>query len=542
LTCLNELREKASDNATWVHPNILSKEETMNALSRITLPKFVGGIATATIGVVLLAFSTASPAQYEDYEGPEFCKQCHEENYNDWRASGHPYKLMKGEEARFRPIPLPEGIDWDDVSYVIGGYKWKSRYMDQDGYIITSVGENGDVPGQNQYNYLTGRWVDYNAGVEDKPYDCGQCHTTGWIANEDPTDLTGNQDGKPGIHGTFFAGGIQCEQCHGPGMEMSVDTSAAFCGECHFRGDLDTIPASGGFIRHHEQYNEHLAGPHASLDCVSCHDPHKRGEFSIKEGAECGSCHSGIKASFETTSMYDYGVECKDCHMPFASKSADALGPYQGDVMTHIFYINTDPAASMFTEDGGFVALDENGKGAVTLDFVCQRCHETASLDELAKFAKDFHGDDKTLADVGLTPGLTGTWWNSERAGEGFLLQFGDAGGLTLFASFYTYAPDGSQVWLVAQSTAIDGITADVNVYITNGRQWGDAFDPNAGETVQWGTGSFTFADCNSGSIVLTPNETYAGEGFTALSYDITRDDFPVASGITCPTFVNNAQ
>ena len=52
---------------------------------------------------------------------------------------------MKGEEAKYRSIPLPFGYNWPeagslvegDVSYVIGGYKWKSRYMDHEGYIIT---------------------------------------------------------------------------------------------------------------------------------------------------------------------------------------------------------------------------------------------------------------------------------------------------------------------------------------------------------------------------------------------------------------------
>jgi hypothetical protein len=507
------------------------------------------------LGAILLAFSLGAVAQYEDYDGSESCasSNCHEQQYQEWSASGHPYKLMKGEEARFRPIPLPLGYSWDDISYVIGGYKWKSRYMDQDGYIITSTGEDRDVPGVNQYNYLTGTWTNYNAGVEDLPYNCGRCHTTGWIANPDPTNLAGNQDNKPGIHGTFYTGGVHCEECHGPGANfttgMQKDTSAEACGRCHYRtaapgAEVNVIPASGGFIQHHEQYNEFLASPHAdALSCVSCHNPHKRGEYSIKETAQCGvSCHTDKMESFMKTSMYDYGVTCEDCHMPFASKSAVALGAHEGDVQTHIYYINTDPAASMFTEDGKFVALDGDGKAAVTLDFACQRCHETASLEELAKFAEDFHEDDKTLDNVGLTAGLTGTWWNSGRSGEGFLLQFGDAAGaLTLFASFYTYAPDGSQVWLVAQSTSIDGITANVTVYITSGRVWGNDFDPASGETVEWGTGSFTFADCDSGSITLTPNATYVAAGFTELTYDITRDDFPVASGIGCPTFVNNA-
>jgi len=225
-----------------------------------------------------------------------------------------------------------------------------------------------------------------------------------------------------------------------------------------------------------------------------------------------------------------------------ATLSAQALGPNRGDMRTHIFYINTDPDANMFTPDGKNVALS-GGKGAVTLDFACQRCHQGASLDELARFAKDFHNPNKTLADFGLNPGLTGTWWNAERSGEGFLLQFGNAAGnLTLFASFYTYDSEGNQVWLVATSNSIEGIDANVDVYITGGRKWGDDFNPADGETVQWGSGVFSFADCSSGSVVLTPNATYEGMGFTQLAYDLTRDDFPVASAIDCPSFANNTE
>jgi len=208
---------------------------------------------------------------------------------------------MRAEEAQFRPIPLPENVDWDDITYVIGGYKWKSRYIDDQGYIYTPA------DGQNQYNYLVDTWSDYHAGEFEKPYNCGDCHTTGWIPDLDwdtDDDLTDNQDGLPGMHGTFFAGGVHCEECHdagGPGEGMNIDTdrpegtdptvmTGAFCGRCHQRydggvmppEDENYIPASGGFIRHHEQYNEFLASPHASFtniygeDCVRCHNPHKR--------------------------------------------------------------------------------------------------------------------------------------------------------------------------------------------------------------------------------------------------------------------------
>jgi hypothetical protein len=516
--------------------------------------------------LALLAFSFTAAAQTISDD----CAACHNDIYQQWKVSGHPYKLMKGDIAQNRPIPLPENHTWDEISYVIGGYKWKSRYMDKDGYIITQGLNQGKTEaGGTQYNMLTDEWVDYNADKPDgtKPYDCGRCHTTGWVADEDwETDgtLEDNQDGLPGIHGTFLQGGIQCIACHeaadGGHPEFgAIDNSADACGACHYRtaapGDENVIPASNGFIRHHEQYNEHLAGPHGEADCVMCHNPHKKGEFSIwaegdeghENGATCGSsCHAGVGETYALTAMADYDVACEDCHMPFASKSAAALGPNQGDVMTHIYFINTDPVdrSAMFTEDGSQVLLDEDGKAAVTLDFACQRCHETASLEELSKFAKDFHDPEIGNTNVGLTPGLSGNWWGGQdRNGEGFLLSFeyGPTGDLILFASFYTYDDTGNQVYLIGLSNEFDGTTVNVDVFITSGRKWGDAFDPSEGGTVAWGTGSFTFPDCESGSMTLMPNADAVASGFTELSYDLSRDVGDLEHGISCPTFVNNA-
>ena len=214
--------------------------------------------------------------------------------------------------------------------------------------------------------------------------------------------------------------------------------------------------------------------------------------------------------------------------------------------MTHIYFINTDPVdrSAMFTEDGSQVLLDEDGKAAVTLDFACQRCHETASLEELSKFARDFHDPEIGNTNVGLTPGLSGNWWGGQdRSGEGFLLSFeyGPTGDLILFASFYTYDDTGNQVYLIGLSNEFDGTTVNVDVFITSGRKWGDAFDPNEGGTVAWGTGSFTFPDCESGSMTLTPNADAVASGFTELSYDLSRDVGDLEHGISCPTFVNNA-
>jgi hypothetical protein len=193
--------------------------------------------------------------------------------------------------------------------------------------------------------------------------------------------------------GTWAFEGIQCESCHGPGKDhvdkggdktaIKLDKTAALCGTCHIRGEADTIPASKGFIRHHEQYNELLASPHKSFDCVTCHDPHKKAEFSIK--ADCTTCHSDINNEFTGSQMQSVGLTCNDCHMPMATKSAVSLGPNKGDVKTHLFRINTEPTANMFSEDGG------SAKDFVTLDFACLQCHQDKNAQWAAQFAEDVH-------------------------------------------------------------------------------------------------------------------------------------------------------
>lgn len=358
-------------------------------------------IVLLTAAACVMVLGGASWADDPPYLGSETCSSCHLSQYNEFRVSGHPYKLTKAAEAQTRPIPLPEGFRWSDISYVIGGYKWKSRYMDLDGYIITELKDG--TPGQNQYNYMTGEWVNYHPGEVDKPYDCGRCHTTGFSPD-------GNQDDLPGIEGTWAFEGIQCEECHGPSAGGSpgsddhgyIDTSSAACGNCHIRGAADTIPASSGFIRHHEQYNELLASPHAGFDCVTCHDPHKKSEFSITR--TCADCHSYIAEGYAGSTMDQWGVTCADCHMSYAVKSATALGPFKGDVRTHLFSINTDRDGEMFTEDGKFVLLDFDGQAATTLDYACQSCHLDATIQWLGAKAKNFHNRGWAGGDTGRVP------------------------------------------------------------------------------------------------------------------------------------------
>lgn len=338
--------------------------------------------------LVSLAFVGGLTAQVE-YVGSLECKECHEDIYNYHRVSGHPFKLNQASDMESWSVPLPEGYDWEDISYVIGGHTYKIRYMDTDGYIITEAPPG--TPGNNQYNKATGEWVDYHAGEADLIYNCGSCHTTGFVAGDGMAGGDDGQDGLEGIDGTWEFPGIECEECHGPGdahvaapssSNITLDDTALACGACHIRGDFENdIPASGGFVKHHEQYNELLASPHANLSCNDCHDPHKKSEFSIH--TSCVDCHTGYadsKAAFKGLGKKhdDYGVSCVDCHMPYTGKSAVAFHQYKGDIRSHLFDISTDTDVEPFNEEG------TSATGILTGEWVCYGCHTGI----LAKFEK----------------------------------------------------------------------------------------------------------------------------------------------------------
>lgn len=339
-----------------------------------------------------------------EYVGMAVCAECHSAIAEVVAQSGHPYKLNKVVDGQPPTYPftevvdVPEGYTWDDISYVIGGYNWKARFIDLDGYIIT-----GDENATTQYNFpnedigLGGNWVGYHAGETEKPYDCGPCHTTGYSPE-------GNQDGLPGMTGTWAEDGITCEECHGPGslhvqepmgVALKIDRTAAACGDCHRRGAVEAINASGGLIKHHEQYEEFFQSKHRALDCVACHDPHAgviagRETDTATVRVQCDSCHFE-KAEEQVSQIMSGFVDCIDCHMPRLVKSAvgDAEA-FTGDIRTHMWAIDPN-AVAQFTEDGS-EAISQ-----VSLDFACKWCHRdggSASVktdQELIDTANGYH-------------------------------------------------------------------------------------------------------------------------------------------------------
>ncbi len=386
------------------------------------------------------------------YVGSERCGQCHPGIYAMFVNSGHPYKLneivsdgvptypfstIDGaleliSDDDVSPLAVDEAPDpgvgtdntlgtpgsYRDISFVIGGYGWKARWIDKDGYIVTGSSV--------QFNLETEGFASYHDNETDKVYNCGNCHTTGWrrYTSEAGDDRNLNrQNDLPGMEGTFAFGGVHCEACHGAGSDhvagpnddnitkiASARTTEQFlaedmaygapaaCGDCHTRhaekdyptyvGGVGLIQTSGGLIRHHEQHDEMqginpddesagATGPHASLTCITCHNPHTSTRYQAISGdppgmdTDCTQCHSADEYEIAGGGMA--GFDCVTCHMPKLVKSAiahDAVGtgPSTGDIRTHIFRIDLS-AASQVTEDGSFAYP------WVTGDFACKTCH-----------------------------------------------------------------------------------------------------------------------------------------------------------------------
>jgi len=354
--------------------------------------------------------SNGAIAEGAGYAGSAACINCHTTVHADYVRSGHPLKIQKI-EGRPPAYPSgtspgvaapPTGMTWADVSYVIGGYGWKARFMDREGYIVT-----GDR--DRQYNLandalgLAAGWTGYDPGAAPrKPYTCGECHTTGWTK----TGPNGpHQNGLKGIHGTWREAGVTCEACHGPAAAHAANpaqakpTTKPNCAACHIRGEVEKIDASDGLVNHHEQYEELLASPHRASGCLACHDPHKTtiydGGGFLGEKKTCLKCHEKQgKAVLAKATHRDCGM----CHMPLTGKSAVATtvaykggAVPKGDIRSHIFRIRSDPDWSMFTDDGKYVRVDGQGRAFLSVDYACLGCHVTRDKAWAANNAPRIH-------------------------------------------------------------------------------------------------------------------------------------------------------
>ncbi len=341
-----------------------------------------------------------------EYVGDELCSGCHYDLAQVYMKSGHPWSLTPVTDGKIADYPftqissLPQGYSPNDISYVIGGYNWKTIFVDSQGYIITGAPGSPDDPTYlNQFNLgnsalgLSSSWTPYHAGEAEYSFTCGTCHSTGF-------DNGGNQDNLPGIVGTWTQPGVRCERCHGPGSLHARTQRVSVCklnaippraGNVICMYPLLLLILKDGFIQNSDQFGDLSQSKHQILDCLTCHDPHSGAVQLRMDGQQtsrllCQDCHYQ-EAQFQNNPRHvASGIGCTDCHMPRLIQVGSANPQsFTGDMRTHVIAI--DPLrANQFNEDGTLAT------GQISLDYACRRCHGVSMPDaELITAATGYH-------------------------------------------------------------------------------------------------------------------------------------------------------
>jgi len=401
------------------------------------------------------------------------------------------------------------------------------------------------------------------AFAQDPPSDCVE---TGALAYDNWTKIDSGGSGNlpDGVQSADY---IRCKACHGwdrRGTEGGyVRRSRKDTRPNAGAGDGDATPraivtgtVTSGQIAH-SGTGRHYSDGQGSWEPL---DAQRNADNTAAhaEGYTLGNQHPDFSVGGITQAQMD-------CLAEFLNFADGDPALYFADIdpgQNPVLYTMVDSANWL----AGEVFFESSCEGCHTLEFVLDYLEGDGKFSELAHKARwgspdismtrDAMGDPTAkniadllfyLQDVGATgfsvnPGLTGTWWNAARSGEGFLLEFADQPGqpgvLTMFASFYTYDNMGNQAWLTAQPMEPDlsgvGTTVDVTWVITDGAMWGADFNKDDVNRTEWGTGSLVFDSCSNGSVSLMPNQAMIDMGFTDLTYDLTRD--LLDSEIACPT------
>lgn len=280
-----------------------------------------------------------------DYVGPDTCKTCHPEIYEEWEESLHSKMIRKLTPELIREYGLTEedleahGITiGPNFPFVIGGH-WKLRF-------INATADPDDPSKWTvaiwQFTIATREWVPYHPEApKDWGKSCAQCHVTGF--KSDTETFWGSIE--------QLATSISCESCHGPGgyhvtnpteYEMIIDVSAEVCGQCHVRGTFpeyelgkpETFSYTPGEKphKHHQQYRDWLISAHSRSM-----EPEVREIFRADFCLQCHSADNIFNTNIITKVEVKYTLEnatnpvtCVNCHDPHELNLWISHGPDAG--------------------------------------------------------------------------------------------------------------------------------------------------------------------------------------------------------------------
>ena len=287
--------------------------------------------------------TTVEPTTHQ-FAGSQTCRQCHAEEYNDWKASDHDLAMQKADSltvlGNFDDVHFSsKGIDYKfykkegnyyvhtedkdgkykdfQVSYTFGVRPLQQYLVDYEKGRKQCLTVAWDVKHQRWFDVQPldsvhpGEWMHWTGGSMTWNNMCADCHST---------DLHKNYNaGTDTYHTTYSEIDVSCEACHGPAkkhvdyythieenknrkppvMHMNKHENSTglvdACARCHARRSQLTnyFDYTGHFLDH---YQPSLISP-----------PEYEYDGQIKD-------EDYVYASFTQSRMYHEDVSCKDCH------------------------------------------------------------------------------------------------------------------------------------------------------------------------------------------------------------------------------------
>lgn len=118
-----------------------------------------------------------------------------------------------------------------------------------------------------------------------------------------------------------------------------------------------------------------------------------------------------------------------------------------------------------------------------------------------------------------ITKSFTGGWHDPGKNGQGFLLEIIRSNNQKkALTTWFTFDTNGNQYWLIGVGE-IQEQSIRFEMLLPQGGKFGDAHDPSNMSNTYWGDVTFTFTDCNNGSVNWEPEIT----GFNSGSMQVIR-------------------
>ncbi|WP_159517967.1 tetratricopeptide repeat protein [Sunxiuqinia indica] len=302
--------------------------------------------------VKLILFKPQEEYAYSEpgFVGMQSCKECHLNEYNDWKGShhdhamdyandstvlgdfadqtlgaqGHTYKMYR-KDGKF--FVYSDGEDGEmkefEVKYVFGYTPLQQYLVEFDRGRLQTLPVTWNTVDHNWYHIADStyqdevidhdNWLHWTNQAQNWNGMCAECHSTNVVKGYDSE--------KDSYHTTWSEIDVSCEACHGPGSQhiewaelpkysrsdfqnfgLQVKTSnidnkqyVDLCVRCHSRksslGDMEY--ASGNFYNH--------SNPNLPDEPAWYVDGQIRDE-------------DYVYASFLQSKMYERGIQCNDCH------------------------------------------------------------------------------------------------------------------------------------------------------------------------------------------------------------------------------------